>query len=518
MRIFPLWGRGVRSRSANISVQRRLNLYTEKVSDEDLDFALFGRPGLLPLTRNYLGVPGQPVAATAPATGLMYYDFRTTVGAFTEYGSAYISSHGSGWLQGRAIDQTSTPGMQEPPIGSTDAYPVGMVDMAFNGNVVLAVNGAAAWYASPSNYLSTPFDIATAYPPGTFPWVGATSCCFIANRIVCNYPPVAGRFCWSPLNAFIGATWDGLAYANAESAPDSLVAVRAVRGELVLFGVNTIEFWTPDPQTVFSRIQGTTQPYGLLAQWSVQTSGDVSYFLGTQSGYPQVYAMKGYQVARISTPEVEDMLVSDGIDLTTPVASIFSVAGHTFYVLNLANTSLVWDAKENVWSEWQTDGKRWCVQFVTSAFGQLIGTDYRNGKVYTIDPDTFDDNGQPIIKEFVSRHVFNNLDRFTLWELAVEFEGGTALQGIRTVPVDANGQPAPVIGPQGSNPQAMLQISRDGGHTWGSEMWTFMGAVGMYLQRAVWRRLGRQRDLTTKIRISDPVKTVAVRASVNITK
>jgi hypothetical protein len=64
----------------------------------------------------------------------------------------------------------------------------------------------------------------------------------------------------------------------------------------------------------------------------------------------------------------------------------------------------------------------------------------------------------------------------------------------------------------------MLQISRDHGHTFGSEMWTTMGAIGQYLQRAVWRRLGRQRDLVTKIRVSDSVKTVAVRASVNITK
>jgi hypothetical protein len=501
MKLLPLWGRGVKNRSANISVQRRLNLYTEKAAGEDLDFALMGRPGLAFLTRNYLSVPGQPVDAGTAATGLLVYDYRTTVGSFTEYGSGYISSFSDGWLQGRAINQTSTPTVQEPPIGGTDAYPLGMVDMAFNGNVVVAVNGAAAWYASPSNYLSTPFDIATTYPAGTFPWTGATSICYIANRFVCNYPPNAGQFCWSELNSFIGGVWDGLDFSNAESSPDGLVAVRAVRGELVLFGKETIEFWNPDPQTVFSKIQGTTQPYGLLAQWSVQTSGDVTYFLGVQSGQPQIYAMKGYQVARISTPGVERMLIDDGIDLSAPTSSIFSIAGHTFYVLNLANTSLVWDVTENTWGEWQTDGKRWCGQFVAPAWGQLLVTDYRNSKCYTMDIDTFDDNGQPIIKEFVSQHTFANLDRFTLWELAVEFEGGVGLSS-----------------GQGSDPQAMLQISRDHGHTFGSEMWTTMGAIGQYLQRAVWRRLGRQRDLVTKIRVSDSVKTVAVRASVNITK
>jgi hypothetical protein len=58
----------------------------------------------------------------------------------------------------------------------------------------------------------------------------------------------------------------------------------------------------------------------------------------------------------------------------------------------------------------------------------------------------------------------------------------------------------------------MMQISRDGGRTWGAEMWRSFGAVGNYTARAIWHRLGRSRDWTFKFRVTDPVKTIFVAA------
>ena len=58
----------------------------------------------------------------------------------------------------------------------------------------------------------------------------------------------------------------------------------------------------------------------------------------------------------------------------------------------------------------------------------------------------------------------------------------------------------------------MMQISRDGGHTYGNELWVSFGRVGQYKARANWRRLGRARDWTFKFRITDPVPTVFVGA------
>ncbi len=58
---------------------------------------------------------------------------------------------------------------------------------------------------------------------------------------------------------------------------------------------------------------------------------------------------------------------------------------------------------------------------------------------------------------------------------------------------------------QGSDPQAMLRFSDDGGFTWSNEIWRSLGAVGEYLTRAVWRSLGEFRQI--QIRLQMPSKT-----------
>ena len=61
---------------------------------------------------------------------------------------------------------------------------------------------------------------------------------------------------------------------------------------------------------------------------------------------------------------------------------------------------------------------------------------------------------------------------------------------------------------QGSNPQVMLRVSRDGGHSWSSTLTAALGKVGEYARRVLWRRLGRSRDFTFELSVSDPAKVV----------
>jgi hypothetical protein len=62
---------------------------------------------------------------------------------------------------------------------------------------------------------------------------------------------------------------------------------------------------------------------------------------------------------------------------------------------------------------------------------------------------------------------------------------------------------------QGSDPQAMLRWSDDGGHTWSSEHWKSMGAIGKFGKRTIWRRLGatmKIRDRVYEVSGTDPVR------------
>ena len=63
------------------------------------------------------------------------------------------------------------------------------------------------------------------------------------------------------------------------------------------------------------------------------------------------------------------------------------------------------------------------------------------------------------------------------------------------------------------NPQAMLQWSKDRGHTWSSENWrSVLGAVGEYSKSSTWRRVGRCEDIIWRLKITDGVKAVVVGA------
>ena len=63
---------------------------------------------------------------------------------------------------------------------------------------------------------------------------------------------------------------------------------------------------------------------------------------------------------------------------------------------------------------------------------------------------------------------------------------------------------------QGSDPQAMLRWSDDGGYTWSNSHWRSIGKLGEYSHRAIWRRLGRSRHRVFELTVTDPVNATVV--------
>lgn len=64
----------------------------------------------------------------------------------------------------------------------------------------------------------------------------------------------------------------------------------------------------------------------------------------------------------------------------------------------------------------------------------------------------------------------------------------------------------------GKDPQAMLQWSKDGGHSWSYELWRTIGKIGEYGTRVRWNRLGVSSSRLFKLTITDPVKVVILGA------
>jgi hypothetical protein len=61
----------------------------------------------------------------------------------------------------------------------------------------------------------------------------------------------------------------------------------------------------------------------------------------------------------------------------------------------------------------------------------------------------------------------------------------------------------------------MLQVSRDGGNTWGSERWCGAGEIGEYRKRVIWRRLGAADDFVIKFRWTEPCKLAVLGSWIN---
>lgn len=69
---------------------------------------------------------------------------------------------------------------------------------------------------------------------------------------------------------------------------------------------------------------------------------------------------------------------------------------------------------------------------------------------------------------------------------------------------------------QGSDPQMMIAVSRDGGVTWGPERWVSAGRIGEYSHRSFLTRLGRYRRGAIKIVVTDPIPWNLVAAFGNL--
>jgi hypothetical protein len=129
--------------------------------------------------------------------------------------------------------------------------------------------------------------------------------------------------------------------------------------------------------------------------------------------------------------------------------------------------------------------------------GEHVVGDWENGEIYALDLDYFTDNGDPLPRIRAAAHISSgDYGRIRFNALQIDFESGTGTQT-----------------GQGVDPQAMLDWSDDGGHTWSNEHWRPIGKVGHYKDRVRWKQLGQARDRIYRVAVTDPVKCVIVSAS-----
>lgn len=453
----PLFGLGQQGKSPHVTAQRHLNLYAEITPEgEKSRVAFYGTPGL----RLFVAFGETPVRGCIAVDDALYCVHR---GVFWEVNNAGVKTN-----------------------RGTIATTSGRVRMAYNGTQIALVDGAAmycytiasaAFVTVASGLFANPIDI--AYQDGYGIAIFANS---------------QRRQISSPSDF---TTWDALDFDSAESNPDGLVRIMPDHGELVCPGSLTVEFAgnTGAPDYPFSAFKSSSLEYGLVAANSLTKYNDslVGLFKN-EMGQVQVMRMQGHALIPISTQELDHLINSYG-SVSNATGLSYMVGGHPMYQINFPSAGKSWlfDSTTTLWSplEYGLDGGRHRAEIRVDYRGQILVSDYDNGNIYILDPETHTDNGTPIKRQIIGRHVFKGHRRSSISRLQLDMETGVGL-----------------IDGQGADPQAMLQVSKDNGSTWGTELWASMGGIGQRMARVYWNRLGSAYDWLLKVTITDPIKVV----------
>lgn len=296
-----------------------------------------------------------------------------------------------------------------------------------------------------------------------------------------------------------GASWDPLDFSSADGGPDNLVAVKSDHRELLLLCRRSFEVWwnSGDPDFPFERISGGYITVGCGARQSVISCDNTVFWL--DHNY-QARKLAGSLVAQIISTRQIEYQFSTYQDQDEAKAISYVENGHAFYVLIFNQNTWQHDVSTGFWIE-RTSGKgRWLGSSHCYCYGKNLIGDYQGSRIYELDPETFTDNNETTRRERTTQHLDTQKKDIIIDLFEIEFKAGI---GLNTG--------------QGSDPMAMLQCSRDGGETWGPEMWRSPGAIGDYTYRAIWTRLGRAHSQWTwRVVFTDPVDWVILGAWANI--
>lgn len=463
MPILPIAWQSYEARSKAFSAQRLINFYAEQ-----------GNSG----TKSQLVLYQRPALTTFATVGLG--DIR---GIHVMNGVPFVVSGAEVYTL--ASDGTS---INIGTVGGT-----GRVVMDDNGTQVAIVANDKGWIATTTTVTEiTDPDFRTP-----------SSVTFQDSYFIWTEKDTAVMF---RSESFDGFSYDALAFATAEYAPDNLVRIYADHSNLFAMGVDSIEPWagTGTEGLAFDAIQGTAMDVGLLAKDSVAKIDNSFIFLGSdERGGRTVWRLsEGYMPTRISTHPLEKKW--DAVtDPTEAYAFTFRIEGHAFYVLTFPDSgTYAYDASSGLWSEWHSFGQDyWTPLGFVSAFNKRLVADSISNKIYELSLDVTTDDGNDIVCEATSATVAsqdNALVRHNFLRIDMESGVGTTSGA-------------------GSDPELLMSWADEDGTNFNNWKSAKMGKIGETRKRIFFRRLGLSRSRVYKIRIVEPVKKVVIGAYLGLT-
>ncbi len=458
-----------KSDSAKFDAKELINLFVDKNPTGKKGKAAFATPGL----SSENGVIFPPT----DGGGRRLYKFQDTLYA----------------IIGTKIYRI-TSGLAYSPIGDLNTTS-GHVGIADNGTEILFVDGTGGWLFNTSTSVFQQV-FAAGFPalPTDVTVLGSR---FIVSRANSN------KLHFSAIGD--GLTWNALDEFAITAQPDDVIGLRRLNDRIFIMGNRITEVWYDAGDAVLPYRRSDVLPYGCSSASSISTAfGFLMWLAKDDNGVGSVVITTGTEPTGVSTKAIENQFQEYE---TTDDATAFiyrNEQGHTFYRLNFttANKSWEYDIGEKIWAE---------IKYGVGTRGLPEDHAYFNNKHYVLDYSStkllemskyhFTDDGINIRRSIVTAPLFDSkYRRITLHSILFDLKQGVGLDGDG---ID-------------SDPTLRLQVSRDGGITYGNELSEKIGKIGEREYRTQFFRLGNARSFTLRVSYDNDTPFVILGSSVNI--
>lgn len=309
-------------------------------------------------------------------------------------------------------------------------------------------------------------------------------------------------------------------YFNSESSSDNINAIYAVGPTLYVYGTKTVEIWQRGSGEYedWIRTSYTAQnSFGLEAPNSLASSGSIVYFIASGAQYGKsVIRVSGTNFEKISEDWLDNKLLEESTD--SSYGFCYSVGEHNFYVLQLNSLGETWvyDALDGGWHQrtsrdliselepqWRVGGIAYYREKFYAFTNDGLVTRFQDD--YWSEDFVTDDGikSLPVVRHRQTPVMTDGLKPFVIEELAVECNVGTWEKYEWTNP----------DGSVEKTPKMLLQVSKDGGMTFGNMRSASMGVRGNYSARVRWLNVGINRLCVLRITYSHPTDLVLTACS-----
>ena len=277
--------------------------------------------------------------------------------------------------------------------------------------------------------------------------------------------------------------WVALGVGVAGGNPDNILAMNVAWREILLVGSKTVEVWYNDggdPDFPFARKTSAYTERGMSARGTLVAADNTWFWL---DNFRRFVRLDGATPKIVSTPF--DKLVANMGTVADAFSMLMEVDGRNFILITFPTEkkTLVYDYMRRTWAEWSywdtglalRNRYRGNCSAYAPPWGKWFVGDMSNGKIYEVDPDTYDDDGDDIRFERRTGHSnHGTLQMKRSNELIIQVKRGTGNDNV-------------------TEPQLMVKWRNENG-LWSNEHWLSLGKIGENEFIARLHRLGMYRS------------------------